>query len=122
MRWRFRFRLRILMMLVAVVAVAVWAEMTRRRWVLLGKAAWYAKWEQADLRGAEAWENAAARDQREAEALKDFGAEPRDTLIQRSLNAADTATWFRQRAAEDARLKRLYERAASQPWGAVEAD
>jgi hypothetical protein len=122
MRWRFRFRLRILMLLVAVVAVAMWTEMTRRRWVLLGKAAGYARWEQADLRGAEAWEHAAARDQREAEARKDFGAEPRDTAIQGSLNAADTATWFRQRAAEDARLKRMYQRAASHPWRPVEAD
>jgi len=119
MRWRFRFRLRILMML---VAVALWAEMTRRRWVLLGTAAGYAKWEQADLRGAEAWEDAAARDQREAEALNDFRAELRDSAIQRSLNATDTAMWFRHRAIEDARLKRIYERAASQPWRAVEED
>jgi hypothetical protein len=122
MRWRFRLRIRILMMLVAVVAVAMWVEMSRRRWVLLGKAAWYAKWQQADLQGAEAWEDVAARDRREAEELKDSGADLRDTAIQRSLNAVDRATWFRQRAAKDARLKRMYERAASQPWRAIEAD
>jgi hypothetical protein len=122
MRWRFRFRLRILMMLVAVVAVAMWAVMTSRRWVLLGTADSYAKRELADLRGAEAWEDATARYQREADLLKDLAAEPRNTLIQRSLNSANYARLARQRAAEDARLVRIYERAASRPWRAVEAD
>jgi hypothetical protein len=90
--------------------------------VLLGKAASYAKWEQTDLSGAAGWDDAAARDQREADALKEVWAEPRYTMIRRSQNAADRVAWFRQRAAKDARLKRLYERAASQPWRAIDAD
>jgi hypothetical protein len=135
-RTRLQITVRLLMIVVAFVAVAIGSEVTRRRWASYRKeAAGFANLERGMLQMAGARDAEVARLKREAGELKDKAKHARDypdiqrlseqlaeVMMQRTFLINENATYFRQRAAVYAKLKKKYWHAAHYPWLPVEPD